>query len=268
MEVNLQAIAAMRAATVSREYGSGGGEIAARLAKRLGWQLIDHQVVTQVARELAIPEPEAEARDENVESRVTRIMNRLRLGVSGGFVTPSAGISLGVPLSTPSSSPSAEAPSSTVGEQVYYEALQQFVQAATNTGHVVIVGRGGQVILSGRRDVLHVRVVATLEQRIAYVMRREGLDEAAARARIQMKERARTRYMQTLYHCNHEDPHLYDLVLNTGVLDLDSAVNVICVALEQKASRLHVPVEEVGPAAGLTRYAGQPADFPVPPRSS
>jgi hypothetical protein len=35
MEVNQQTIAAMRAVTVSREYGSGGGEVAARLARRL-----------------------------------------------------------------------------------------------------------------------------------------------------------------------------------------------------------------------------------------
>jgi cytidylate kinase len=48
MEVNLQATAAMRAITVSREYGSGGGEIAARLARKLGWQLIDHAVITSM----------------------------------------------------------------------------------------------------------------------------------------------------------------------------------------------------------------------------
>ena len=51
MNVNPQAIAAMRAITISREYGSGGGEIAARLVQRLGWQLIDHAVIEQTARE-------------------------------------------------------------------------------------------------------------------------------------------------------------------------------------------------------------------------
>ncbi len=39
----------MRAVTISREYGSGGGEIAARLAQKLGWQLIDHEIVVRVA---------------------------------------------------------------------------------------------------------------------------------------------------------------------------------------------------------------------------
>jgi cytidylate kinase len=74
--------------------------------------------------------------------------------------------------------------------------------------------------------------------------------------------------MQTQYHCQHEDPHLYDLVIDTAVLDLDSAVDLICLAVERKASRLSVPVEELGPAAGLGSYGGQPADFRVPGQSS
>ncbi len=61
-------ISQMRAVTISRKYGSGGGEIATRLAQRLGWQLIDHEVVVQVAHELGVSEAEAEAHDERVES--------------------------------------------------------------------------------------------------------------------------------------------------------------------------------------------------------
>jgi len=132
----------------------------------------------------------------------------------------------------------------------------------------VIVGRGGQVLLADKRDVLHIRVVAPLELRVAYVARREGLDLDAARRRVQAKDRARTRYMKTQYHCQHEDPHLYDLVIDSAVLDLDSAVDLIYLAVERKASRLSVPAEELGPAAGLAPYLGKAADFRAPGQSS
>jgi cytidylate kinase len=257
MDVNQQAIAAMRAVTVSREYGSGGGEIAARLAQQLGWQLVDHEIVVQAARELEVHETVVEAHDEYAEDPLSRILNRLRHLTSEKFT-----FTLPVGMSSGASSPS------TVETLAYQETLRHIVQAAANAGHVVIVGRGGQVILADRRDVLHIRVVAPLEQRVAYVALREGLDMDTARARVQEKDRARARYMQTQYHCQHDDPHLYDLVINTAVLGLDRAVDLICLALENKASRLSVPVEELGPAAGLTRYAGQPADFPMPSRSS
>src|SRR5690348_8268252 len=84
--VNLQAIAAMGAVTISREYGSGGGEIAARVARRLGWQLIDHVVIERTANELEVYETEVAKHDEEyVDSTRPGILNRIieQLALSG-----------------------------------------------------------------------------------------------------------------------------------------------------------------------------------------
>src|SRR5947209_7389747 len=258
MNVNPQAITAMRAITISREYGSGGGEIAARLAHRLGWQLIDHAVIEQTARELEVNETEVEKHDEDyIESDRPGILDRILEKLAPAAPMPGGG---GVFMR----------PSSPGGTETlpYQETMRNIITAATATGHVVIVGRGGQVLLADRRDVLHVRVVAPLEQRVAYVVRREGLDTEAARRRVQAKDQVRTRYMQTQYQSQHEDPHLYDLVINTAILPLDSAVDHICLALAGEASRLSVPVEQLGPAADVAPYAARPADFRVPGQSS
>lgn len=243
MGENRDGIARMRAVTISREYGSGGGEIAARLAKRLGWQLVDHEVLVQVAKELGCTEADVESYDEQVESLVSRILNSLQI------VQPT------MPLAVPTSES---------GGQVYQQALRRVVEAAAATGHVVIVGRGSQVILGRRRDILHARVVAPLNARIAYVMRRESLDRAAAHARIQFKDRNRVRYLQAVYHLHPEDAHLYDIMVNTAILGLDSAVDLLCMALEHKSRRLTTPGAELGPVAGLARYTGQPSDFSQP----
>jgi cytidylate kinase len=256
MEVNQRAIATMRAITISREYGSGGGEIAARLASRLGWQLIAHAVIEQTARELEVHETEVEKHDEEyVASILSRIQDRIQQ------FNPTASTSIGGDSIFDSNPRAADT-------RAYQDTMRQIITAAADSGHVVIVGRAGQVLLADKRDVLHIRVVAPLELRVAYVARREGLDLDAARTRVEAKDRARTRYMKTQYHCQHEDPHLYDLVIDTAILDLDSAVDLICLSLERKASRLSVPVEELGPAAGLALYAGRPADFRVPGQSS
>ncbi|OLD82621.1 MAG: hypothetical protein AUG54_02575, partial [Ktedonobacter sp. 13_1_20CM_4_53_7] len=232
MDENQKAIAAMHAVTISREYGSGGGEIAARLAQQLEWQLVDHQIVAEAARELETHESVVQAHDEHVAGVLSRLF--------------------GWPF-----------PTTSQDTQAYHEKLHHLVESAANAGHVVIVGRGGQVLLANRRDVLHVRVVAPLELRVAYVVNREGLDTDAARRRVQEKDRARARYAQTQFHSQSDDPHLYDLVINTAVLDLDSVVDQICLALVNKANRLNVPEEELGPAAGMLPYPGQPGDFSV-----
>ena len=263
MDVNQQAITTMQAVTISRQYGSGGGEIGARLAQKLGWQLIDHAIVEQTARELGVYETDVSRYDEEyVEGTLARILNGIRNITSGGFMPAVSGAPI------PSGAPIAASRSAVASERAYQETMQQVVMAAVKEGHVVIVGRGGQFLLQDRRDVLHLRVVAPLELRIAYVMRREGLSKDAARTRILEKDRARDRNMQNQFHQKPDSPELYDLVINTAVLSLDRTIDLVCLALEDKANRLGVPAEELGPAAGLAPYAGKVADFSVPTRPS
>src|SRR6266699_907095 len=201
----------MRAITISREYGSGGGEIARRLAKRRGRGLIDHEAVIRVAQELGVTEAEAAVHDEYAEGLVSRILSSMQA------VDPAMYAAGPVSLTT--------------NAHEYHKALEKVVTSAATAGHVVIVGRAAQVILAGQRDVLHVRVVASIEQRVPYVMLREGLDQDAARKRIQTKDRDRVRYLQTQYRVHPADPHLYDLVLNSNIIDLDSIVDLINLAI-------------------------------------
>ncbi len=239
-------IGAMRAVTISRLYGSGGGEIGARLAKRLDWQLVDHEIVAQVAQKMGITVQEADARDERAESFLSRMLSTMQL-TSGALPNPT-------PLVVP------------LGElqAAYHQALCSTVEAAAEQGHVVIIGRGSQVVLANRRDVLHVRIIAPLEDRIAYVARREGVNETEAAARIKLKDKDRLYYLRAQYHQQADDPLLYDLIINTAVLDLDSAVEVIVAALEAKSHRLGVPESALGPAAGQPRYPGRPEDLRPP----
>lgn len=237
MNDSMDTINEMRAVTISREYGSGGGEIAARLAQRLGWQLIDHAMVERVARTLGTSQEEAEAHDEHTEGVLVRLLNVLQYaGPAYAAYAP---------------------PGAVPADDAYRDAAERIVRTAAEGGNVVIMGRGAQVLLAGQRDVLCVRIIAPLEQRIACVRQREGLDRRAAVSRIRKKEHERTRYLEAEYHRKPEDAHLYDLVLNTSALDPASAVNVICLALNHKARQArgdpplsnHVPLVDRGTSA-------------------
>jgi cytidylate kinase len=245
-EHNDHHIEQMRAVTISREYGSGGGEIAKRLATQLGWQVIDHDIVWRIAQEMNVSEQEAQVRDEQVESLLVRILNSMQKVDAPFMVTAPP---LGVITTNP---------------QEYRDALIKVIDAAVARGHVVIVGRASQILLAERRDVLHVRIVAPLEMRVAYVMKREGLSREQALTRIQGKERDRQRYLQSEFKQDPEDAHLYDLIVNSAVLTLDSIVSLAYCALRYKAAQIAVAAEDLGPGAGMTQYPGQPADFPLP----
>jgi cytidylate kinase len=242
MNQNIETINQMRAITISREYGSGGGEIAARLAKHLGWQLIDHEIVVRVASEMGTSIQEAEARDERADGILTRVFNNLQ------YIEPAfmAGAQPETLLSN---------------EKTYLETVGRIVTAAAAQRNVVIVGRGSQVLLAQQRDVLHVRVIAPVEKRVTYVMQREGLDRAAAESRIQLKDRDRRKHLETAFYRKPSDAQLYDITLNTSFIDLDNAVEIISFTLQQKARQLAVKTGEWGPAVGLSRYPHQPEDF-------
>ncbi len=242
MNQGIQTMNQMRAITISREYGSGGGEIAARLANHLDWHLLDHEIVERVAIEMGTSIEQAEARDERTEGFLLRAFNNLQ------FLEPvyMAGTSSDAFLSS---------------EETYLDTVREIVRVAAAQGHVVIVGRGSQVLLADQRDILHVRIIAPFEKRVAYVMQREGLDQASAQSRIKMKDSDRMRHLETAYHCKPSDAHLYDLVINVSFLDLDDVVEIISLALQHKAAQLSVKTGELGPAAGVLPYAEKPEDF-------
>src|SRR6266436_703892 len=244
MNEDFATINRMRAVTIAREYGSGGGEIATRLAKRLGWQLIDHAIVERVANEIGTSQEEAEVHDEHIQGMISQVLNSLL------YLSPASMV--GAP------------PEAFLSDEAYRDVFNRVVRAAAARGHVVIVGRASQVLLAKLRDVLRVRVIASFEKRVVYVMQREGVDYHTAVSRIHKKDHERSSYVEREYHHKPENAHLYDLVLNTSLLDLESAVDIIGFTLQQKAKGLAKKTGELGPATGLSRYPAQPEDFPSP----
>ena len=69
--------------TVSRQYGSGGSEVAARVARALDWHLYDNEVVDEVARRLNMSADEVSAREERVPTLPERIASAMALGMPG-----------------------------------------------------------------------------------------------------------------------------------------------------------------------------------------
>jgi cytidylate kinase len=86
--------------------------------------------------------------------------------------------------------------------------------------------------LRGRPDVLHVRVVAPLEMRIARLQQEKNIPAQSARARLEASAKARDSYMKRCYGVQLDDSTLYHLVVNTGLLGLSQAVNLVIHVLQ------------------------------------
>jgi cytidylate kinase len=168
--------------------GSFGNDIALQVAGQLGWQQVCQNLINQAAREAGVPLVALAEIDE--------------LGFLG--LHPS-----------------------TKEWRAYQTEVGRIIGQLADGGRVVIVGRGAQVVLRDRPDTVHVRVVAPFELRVLRLQNQEHISEEAAQARLQAYDKARARYLRRNHGVAVDDPTLYHVIINTGLLNAAQAVNLI-----------------------------------------
>ena len=223
----------MAVITLSRQLGSHGEEIATRVAKELGLRLIDAETINRAAQKAGVPQIAlAELESETQHSLTNRMLNALRampgltpLSESGTAYTDLPGMTL--PF-TGLFSPTV--PPLSTWLDGYVRMVGLVIQGLARQGNVLILGRGGQVLLRNDPGVLHVQTVAPLNYRIAVVMRRQELTKRDAQNRIRTSDRARFDYIRRYHNADWLDASLYHLTINTGCVPVPVAANLIVAA--------------------------------------
>lgn len=186
----------LRLITISREMGSGGSDLAAELGRRLGWRVVDRELISEAAVRLKLPPDEVAAVDEhgcNAWQRATSF-------VADAFPE----------MLLPATQPWTE-DISTVA-RVIAALMDQVISEEP----AVIVGHASQVQFENRADALHVRVYAPKSYRVAEVRRRLGLSEAEAQDLVERSDRERRNYLFDLYGREWADPLLYHVMVNSA----------------------------------------------------
>lgn len=198
--------------TISREFGAQGSVLARMVADRLGWQLIDNEVVEEVARRAGLTSADVAQREERGPTFVERLARAL--------VASTPEVLAPMDIDAPEAE---EARLVRITEQVVAEA-----GAATN---VVMVGRAAVAVIGRREDTLHVKVVASREHRAGIIAQRDGLTLDNAARRVRDNDSHRARYHRQWYDRDWRDPHNYHLVVNTEWLGMERAADLIVGAI-------------------------------------
>jgi hypothetical protein len=203
--------------TISREYGAGGSELGVFLGKELGWPVLDHELVQQLAARLRCEEGEIVAMDEHVPSFLERL-------AAVAVVT--------APESRVHSSPWATDPDCIAA------AAREVLLEAVRTLPLIVVGHGGNCLFRSRPDVLRVRVTAPFDVRVRRVAQRTGVATAQAAADVRRKDADRQQYLQRYYHSSLNDPFEYFILNNTVAVALDGAARMVFALLRPESARL------------------------------
>jgi len=191
--------------TISRQYGSGGREIGAKLAERFGIPFYDNELITRAAKESGF----AEAAFHNAETKASNsLLYSLAMGMNsyGNHEMGFSHLSL---------------------DDRIYMAQSDVIRKVAAEGPCVIVGRCADHILKEVPDVVNVFIWADDEFRIERAIRIDGLTREAAEESIVKIDKRRANYYN--YHSSEKWGRAanYHLSIKSSHVGIDNAVDLI-----------------------------------------
>jgi cytidylate kinase len=184
--------------TIEREYGSGGGEIAQKLAEKLGWTLWDQLLTEEIARLAECPKAIVERREERKDPLYYRLFKSFLRGSYEGSLNAHK---LNV-----------------VDSESILKITKRVVLRAAETGNCVMVGRGSQQFLRDRKDTLRVFLYAPKEDKLRRLLAR-GKSEQEAHELVDNVDRERGDFISKYFGVEWPDRPLYHTMINTTIGD-------------------------------------------------
>ncbi len=194
----------VRAVTISRETGAGALTIGELVTSHLqtrqkdaspAWTLFDRNLVEKILADHSLHRTVAQYLPEDAASPVTSTVEEL-LGLHPSQWT-----------------------------MLHY--TSNTILRLAGMGNVVLVGRGAHLVTAHLSHVLHVRLIAPLDQRITHIMAYYKLNRTAAAEFIQLNDQARARYVRKHFKHNVDNPLDYHLTINTGIVPYAEAAGII-----------------------------------------
>src|SRR5437879_12510228 len=195
--------------TVTRQYGSGGSDIARLVAERLRWERVGKQCVEEVARRAGVPRGGVAREEERAPGLLERLARTLAVASPEMFIAQAA------------------VPRVEQDEATLVKVTERVIAEAAMHGRVVLVGRGAQAVLGNRPDALHAYVVASNATRMKLAVERLGADPAHVERVVEETDRQRDRYVKTYYGRHRHEVTNYDLVVNAERLGFEGAAGLI-----------------------------------------
>lgn len=200
-----------KAVCISSEDGAEGEKSAQLVARRLGFRLIDEDIVTRAAVEAGVDE-DVVADVERRKSRVVRLLEGLG----------SASLDAGYLAAANERGPYGEAASDELRGLI-----RSVIEDTAGSGNVVIVAHAASLALASQGDVLRILVTASAPTRQRRLAASLGVDEKEAARAMKRGDAGRADYIKRFYGIGTEQPTHYDVVINTDKLTPDDAARLI-----------------------------------------
>ncbi len=195
----------IRVITIEREYGSGGGVIAEKLAAHLGWKLWDQMLTQEIARRMDCECHAVEKHEERTDPAYYRLLKAFMRGSYEG---------------------SQNAPRlKMVDTDCVREVAHEIMSEIASEGNCVMVGRGSVYYLCGHPDAFHVFIYAPFHERVRR-LQATGKSQEEAEELAETVDRDRADFIKRYFKVDWPGRHCFHLMVNSAVGD-EVAVDII-----------------------------------------
>lgn len=200
-----------RVITIARSYGSGGRKMGRLLAKELGYEYYDREILRIASDESGISEELFRQADEKQRIPLFRIAREV---YTGEVIPPDS--------------------DDFISNENLFRYQAKIIRELAATRNCVIVGRCANFILRGRDNVLNVFVTAPVVDCVRRVMETDGLNLEEAEKKIKKIDKRRADYFKYFTGHQWQDAALYDLCLNTGHMSEQKCVDIVRAYMEAR----------------------------------
>lgn len=181
--------------TISREFASMGRTIASKMAKELGIEYYDRDIVEKVSREMKLPVPQISEEEEKANSYFSR---SFPLGNS----------------------------TNELQDQIF--AVQQgVITRLADQENCIIVGRCADYTLAGHKRMLKIHIYTSYENKYQNCVNYLHLDPKDAKKLIKNVDRARKAYHMRYAGYSPDDMAHNDLLVDSSVLGVDGTAALL-----------------------------------------
>ena len=212
--------------TISKEFASGGLEIAKRVAQKLDYDYLDKEIVKQVADHAKVTHQEVMEFEEeghiNVKAYLSRIID---LDIFKKSHKNNEVEETETTYDERDKIPYAFDTQGWIDSDIYRDMICKVMSDLGQRPNVMLAGRGGQCILRDQSAVINIRIIASMPDRIARLqIENSDLSNTQAQKLIEEKDKKSSEYIKFYFKENWNDPNLYDVTINTSRVSDDKAV--------------------------------------------
>ena len=197
----------MAIVTISRQFGSGGRTLGKMIAEKFDYKFMDDIIIHEIAREAKVTTSAVKSMERIAGSRLSKLFSDL---INPKYIERLVGDDKGY-----------------LNEEVYLNVLTKIFKELAEQDDVVLMGRGGQYILSDLENAIHLLLVSDMEHKIEFMQRFYNMTKKKATEVIKIGEKKRIALYNKMRKEDYNSPNLYHLTLNMSKLSIEKALKMV-----------------------------------------